>query len=101
MTLCTTIHLHNVPEPKREAYADWFDTTHKQSLSNLRGFIGAERYESTIEQIMPDIPQPWQFVSVYDFDLPDPSIDIPALGPLIADARDAGMITDNDTGTRL
>ena len=97
MTLCTTIHLHNVPESKQQAYADWFDTTHQQSLANLRGFLRADRYESTSEQIMPDIPQPWQFVSVYDFDLPKPSIDIPALGPLLADARDAGMISDNHT----
>lgn len=97
MTLCTTIHLHNVPESQRQAYAHWFDTSHQQAVANLRGFVRAERYESTAEQIMPDIPQPWQFVSVYDFDLPDPSIDIPALGPLIAEARDSGMITDNET----
>lgn len=97
MTLCTTIHLHNVPESKRQAYTEWFDTSHQQSLTNLRGFIRADRYESTSEQIMPDIPQPWEFVSVYDFDLPTPSIDIPALGPLLAEARDAGMISDNDT----
>ena len=37
------------------------------------------------QQIMPDIPQPWRFLSVYDFDLPAPEIDIPALGPLIAE----------------
>jgi hypothetical protein len=64
---------------------------------SLRGFKAADRYEVTREQIMADIPQPWRFMSVYDFDFPDPSIDIPALGPLIAEARDAGLIADDET----
>ena len=46
---------------------------------------------------MADIPQPWRFMSIYDFDFPAPAIDIPALGPLIAEARDAGLIADDDT----
>lgn len=96
MALYTTIHLHNVPEGRQGDYAEWFDGRHRASLSALRGFKTAERYEVTPEQIMP-IPQPWRFVSVYDFDLPDPAIDVPALGPLIADARDAGHIADDDT----
>jgi hypothetical protein len=36
-------------------------------------------------------------LSVYDFDLPAPAIDIPAPGPLIAAARDTGMIADDET----
>jgi hypothetical protein len=97
MALYTTVHLHNVPEGGEAEYATWFDGAHRAALARLRGFQVAERYEVTPEQIMPDIAQPWRFVSIYDFDLPDPSIDLPALGPLIADARDAGMIADDDT----
>ena len=70
-------------------YATWFDGPHRAALSRLRGFIATDRYEVTPQQIMPDIPQPWRFLSVYDFDLPTPAIDIPALGPLVAEARDA------------
>ena len=97
MALHTTIHLHNVPEGREQDYADWFDGDHRGAVSALRGFRAVERYQVAEHQIMPDIPQPWRYVSVYDFDLPSPQIDIPALGPLIADARDAGMICDNDT----
>ena len=43
----------------------------------------------------------WRFVSTYDFDLTNAAIDIPALGPLIADARDAGMIDDAGENERL
>lgn len=97
MTLYTTIHLHNVPEGQEAEYAAWFEGSHRESLARLRGFRGAERYEVTKEQIMGFIPQPWRYLSVYDFDLKNPGIDVPALGPLIADAREAGMITDDET----
>jgi len=100
VALYTTIHLHNVTAGQDDAYAQWFDGPHRDGLSRLRGFRGADRYEVTPEQIMPDIPQPWRFMSVYDFDLPDPAIDVPALGPLIAEARDTGLTAD-DTTERL
>ncbi|TAL01411.1 MAG: hypothetical protein EPO08_10460 [Rhodospirillaceae bacterium] len=97
MALYTTIHLHNVPAGREAEYAAWFDGPHRASLATLRGFKAADRYEVSPLQIMPDIPQPWRFLSVYDFDLPDPAIDVPALGPLVAAARDAGMIADDET----
>lgn len=97
MTLYTTIHLHNAEDGRDGDYATWFDGPHRASLGGLRGFIAADRYEVTPEQIMPDIPQPWRYLSVYDFDLPDPAIDVPALGPLIAQARDAGLIRQDET----
>lgn len=97
MALYTTLHLHNTPGARLADYPGWFDGPHRAALAHLRGFRSAERYEVTPEQIMPSIPQPWRFVSVYDFDLPDPAIDVPALGPLIADARDAGLIAGDET----
>lgn len=92
MALHTTVHLHNVPEDRLADYHDWFDGAHRASLASLRGLLGADRFEVTEAQINPAQQQPWRFMSVYDFDLPDPAIDVPALGPLIADARDAGLV---------
>lgn len=97
MALYTSIHLHNVPGGREGEYAAWFGGPHQAALGGLRGFKAADRYEVTREQVMPDIPQPWQFLSVYDFDLPDPEIDVPALGPLLASARDAGLVADDGT----
>lgn len=97
MALYTTIHLHNVPAGHEAEYAGWFDGPHREALARLRGFVSADRYEVTPEQIMSFIPQPWRFMSVYDLDLPSPQIDLPALGPLIAEARDAGMVLEDDT----
>jgi len=97
MALYTSIHLHNVTAGREADFASWFDGAHRAALAQLRGFTGADRYEVTPQQIMPDIPQPWRYLSVYDFDLPSPTIDIPALGPLIAVARDAELVADDET----
>ena len=97
MGLHTTLHLHNVSAGGEAGYAAWFDGPHRSALQTLRGFDGADRFEVTAEQIMPMIAQPWRFVSTYDFDLTDPAIDVPALGLLIAGARDSGLIADDDT----
>lgn len=97
VALYTTIHLHNVGDDALERYAAWFDAEHRQAVNQLRGFKTMDRYEVTQEQIMADIPQPWRFMSVYDFDIDDAQIDVPALAPLIASARDAGWIAKDDT----
>jgi hypothetical protein len=97
MALYTTLHLHNVPPGREADYAAWFDGPHRAALTDLRGFRAADRYEVTPEQIMSMIPQPWRFLSLYDFDLPSAAIDVPALGPLIAAARDAFMVADDET----
>jgi hypothetical protein len=101
MSLHTTIHLHNVPAVREQDYAQWFDGKHRDDLSRLRGFLSADRFEVTPQQVMPDIPQPWRFMSVYEFDYATPEIDLPALGPLLAEARDAGMIDDMGETERI
>lgn len=101
MSLYTTLHLHNV-SPEREAeFAQWFDGPHRNDLARLRGYLAAERFEVTAEQVMPDIPQPWRFLSVYEFDYPAPEIDLPALGPLLAAPRDAGLTDDATESERI
>jgi hypothetical protein len=96
MTLYTTLHLHNVPEGKHSDYAAWFDGPHRDAVARLRGFVAADRYEIADAQLG-DAFQPHRFLSVYDFDYATPEIDLPALGPLLADARDAGWITPDDS----
>ncbi len=100
MALYTTLHLHNVPTGKEAAYASWFDGDHQTELSRLRGYKGSERFEVAATQIMPDIPQPWRYMTVYDFETETPAIDLPALAPLLANIRDQGMIAD-DTAERI
>jgi hypothetical protein len=96
MTLYTTIHLYNVPDDKLSDYAKWFDGPHRDALAHLRGFKAADRYKIDEAQLG-DAFQPWRFLSVYDFDLVTPEIDLPALGPLLADARESGLIKADDS----
>ena len=100
MALYTTIHLHNVPAGREGEYAERFAGPHAEAVARLRGFLHAERYEVTPEQIMPDIPQPWRYLSVYDFDYPDPPADLSELARPLAELRDDGLITD-DTAERI
>ena len=97
MALYVTFHMHNVPAGRDAAYAEWFDGPHREALGRMRGFRGADRYEVTPEQIMADIAQPWRFCSAYDVETDDPAIDVPALGPLLAEARDQGLIAGDET----
>lgn len=101
MALYTTIHLHNTPARREAGYADWFDGPHREALRRLRGFNRADRFEVAEAQVMRDIPQPWRFLSVYEFDFTAPEIDLPALGPLLAEARDAGLIDLSGDSERI
>lgn len=95
--LHTTIHLHNAAEGRLDTLAAWFDGPHRDTVSRLAGFRSADRYEITPEQVMAEIPQPWRFASIYDFDIADLANDLPPLGHAIADARDNGLIAADDT----
>lgn len=97
MTSYVTMHFHNSSAGNKAMLADWFSGRHREDVQHLRGFVSVERFELTPEQIMPDIAQPWRFASIYDFDLSSPAIDIPALGPLLANARDMGLIAQDGT----
>ena len=96
MALYTTLHLHNVTEGQDAAYAAWFDGPHREALSRLRGFNGADRFEIADVQLNPDIIHAWRYMSVYDFNHPVPAIDVPALAPLLAEARDSGLVAADE-----
>lgn len=96
-----TLHLHNVARGAEDAYAQWFEGEHVQALRNLTGFKSADRFEVAAVQIMPDIDQPWRYLSLYEFDYDVPDRDIPALGPLIAQGYRLGLLDDADGAERI
>jgi hypothetical protein len=92
-----TAHFHN-PVPGGEvALADTMRSSHFDAVARLRGFRRAQRFEVTLQQIMSAIPQPWRYVTIYDFDLETPGIDLPAIAPHLADLRDAGFVAADGT----
>ena len=101
MARYTTLHLHNVSAGREDDYAAWFEGDHAGALAGLQGFRSADRFEVAPVQIMPDIDQPWRFLSLYEFDYEVPDRDIPRLGPLIAGARAAGLLDDANAAERI
>jgi hypothetical protein len=86
------MHLFN-PAPGREAeLTEYFREVHVPRVLGLRGIEGVQRFRITEDQLMAECAQPWRYATKYDFRLSNPEIDIPALAPLLADMRDAGLI---------
>lgn len=96
MALYTSLHFHNVPLARQDDAAKWFDD-HQQAVSTLEGFRAADRFEVTPQQVMADIPQPWQYLSVYDFDYDQVEQQLPALAQAIALGRADGLFVQDDT----
>jgi heme-degrading monooxygenase HmoA len=94
------MHLHNAAEGRDEELGEYFRSVHVPALDRLRGFMGVQRFRITEEQLMAEAAQPWLYATKYDFKLETPEIDLPALAPLIADMRDAGLIA-NDGAERI
>jgi hypothetical protein len=101
MARYVTLHLHNIAPGREQDYADWFEGEHAAQLAALDGFRSADRFEVTAIQIMPDIDQPWRFMSFYEFDYDVPDRDIPKLGRLLGAPRCAGLIDDTNESERL
>ena len=97
MTGCCVLHLHNAAPGSEQRLADFFQAVHAPELARLRGFSGVQRFCTTETQLMVGIAQPWAFATLYDFDLPSPEIDIPALAGPVASMRDAGLIAQDGT----
>jgi hypothetical protein len=97
MASYVTAHFHNAPAGEDAALAGHFRGAHLVGIARLRGFRAAQRFEVTPEQIMASIPQPWRYVTIYDFEFKDPRIDLPAIAPHIASLREAGLIANDET----
>lgn len=86
------LHLHNAASGSEQGLAEHFEAVHVPKVMELRGFQGVQRFRITEQQLMAECAQPWQFATQYSFALASPEIDIPAIAPLLADMRDAGLV---------
>lgn len=86
------MHLHNAGEGRDSELSGHFRDVHVPRALALRGIEGVQRFRITKEQLMPGCAQPWRYATKYDFRLASPEIDLPALAPLLADMRDAGLV---------
>ncbi len=101
MAKYVTLHLHNAVAGREGELAGWFEGSHAKDLESLEGFVSADRFEVSPLQIMPDIAQPWHYMSLYEFSYEVPDRDIPKLGKLLEQARVGGLLEDADQSERI
>jgi hypothetical protein len=85
-------HFHNPASGAEDRLPATIEGAHLQAVRRLRGFSSLQRFEVTEAQLMPDIVQPWRYLSLYEFRLAEPELHLPALATPLADLRDAGLI---------
>lgn len=90
-----TLHLTNITKGREADAEQHFDDVHVPAVKKLRGFKDVQRFTCSPHQLMPII-QPWTHATLYNFTLADPSIDLPAIAPLLADVREAGITAADD-----
>jgi hypothetical protein len=96
MAAYVTAHFYNPAAGRDGELSAFFNERHVPALVKLRGFREVQRFELSPDQIMAAIAQPWRYLSLYEFDFETPEIDQPALSPLLADMRDAGLIAKDN-----
>ena len=100
MASYVTLHLRSAPLETAEAAEAFFARVQSDAAKYLRGVRRVESYECEATQLMWDIPQPWKYLTIYDRELDEPQIDIPALAPILANYRAEGL-TSRDTAERI
>jgi hypothetical protein len=91
-----TLHLFNTPKSRAAKLAPYIEGPHMDAVQNLRGFKSAQIFRCSPHQLIPDARQAWTYAVMYERALASPEIDLPALAPLLANMRDAGLIAPDD-----
>ncbi len=92
----TTIHLFNSPADREMELARVLETLILPRARALRGLKSIDLFRCSPHQLQADARQPWTYAIFYESALETPSIDLPALAPILADLRDAGFIQNDD-----
>jgi hypothetical protein len=100
MASYVTIHLRNAMLNSEQAAQAFFAHVQSDAATSLRGIQRVESYECEPKQLMPDIAQPWKYLTIYDRELDEPEVDIPALAPILANYRAEGL-TAPDSAERI
>jgi hypothetical protein len=92
----TTLHLFNLGEGSEADLISYLEGPHMEAVRRLRGFKTAQVFRCSPHQLLPESRQAWTYAVYYERAVATPEIDIPALAPLLADMRDAGLIAPDN-----
>jgi hypothetical protein len=87
-----TLHLFNVAPGREDALRRFVDADTMPQARTLRGMKAIDLHRRAPVQLQVEARQPWTHAMVYEAALATPEIDLPALAPVLAGLRDAGLV---------
>ena len=73
----------NPVEGREDEYNDWYTNTHLRDVLKIPGFIGAQRFARSKEQLGSE-PLPYRYMAIYDIETDDIKATMEALGKAAA-----------------
>jgi len=71
MTRHVLVVLSNAAAGCDEDFNDWYDHQHLPDVLSVEGFVAAQRFRLSDEQLRPDEPLPHRYLAVYEIEAPD------------------------------
>jgi hypothetical protein len=96
LTDFVTLHLFNTPPGREDDLRAAMVSTIVPGARRLRGFRSAGLFGCAPVQLQAEARQPWTHALIVERTLETPAIDLPALAPILADVRDAGLVAADD-----
>jgi hypothetical protein len=75
MTRHVLVVLSNAADGCDEAFNDWYDRQHLANVLSVEGFVAAQRFRLSDEQLRPNELLPHRYLAVYEIEAPD--LDVP------------------------
>ena len=86
--------LSNAVEGREEEYNDWYTNTHLRDILALPGFVSAQRFKLSDEQLRKKGPH--KYLAIYEIDGEDPKKALDALRKAIKEGMNISSALDTD-----
>lgn len=91
-----TLHVFNVPQGREAELRAMLEPASAPAFRGLRGFKSVDLLRCAPVQLQVEARQPWTHALIVERALDSVAIDLPALAPILADIRDAGIVASDD-----
>lgn len=85
MTRHVLIVLSNAATGCDDDFNDWYDRQHLPDVLSVDGFVAAQRFRLSEEQLRPGEPLPHRYLAVYEIEAPDLAVSLRRLLAGVAD----------------
>jgi len=85
MTRHVLVVLSNAAAGCDDDFNDWYDHQHLPDVLSVEGFVSAQRFRLSDEQLRPDEPPPHRYLAVYEIEALDLAVPLRQLLSGVAD----------------